>query len=169
MQCCSCWSQQSEAMWLQKPLWRRQGAASPWCTGEAAAEQPGVCAKQLPQIKPDNWSCGEASVALLYALRPGSHAEIHAMKQSRVYFSCMEIKRILTHFWSLACAPALLCTGGTWSLCCPAAGRCISISQQLADSSNQVKGSYCCILAVFRRECIPSECVEATALEQQLP
>lgn len=28
--------------------------AGPWRTGEAAAEQHGVYAKQLPQLKPDN-------------------------------------------------------------------------------------------------------------------
>lgn len=44
----------SEAMWLQKPLWCGQAEPGPWHTGEAAAGQHGVYAKQLPQLKPNN-------------------------------------------------------------------------------------------------------------------
>lgn len=40
-------------MWLQKSLWCVQGAGQPVAMGEAAAEQHGVCATQLPWLKTD--------------------------------------------------------------------------------------------------------------------
>lgn len=42
-----------EEMWLQKPLLCVRGAGQPVATGEAAAEQHGVCATQLPRLKTD--------------------------------------------------------------------------------------------------------------------
>lgn len=162
MQCCSCWSHQRGEMWLQKPLWCGQGAASPWLTGEAAAEQPGVCGQQLPQIKPDKWSCCEASGALQCALCPRSHAEIHATTRSCVCFSRVEVKGNKAHLQSLACASlALLCPASTRSLCCPAEGSAFLShnSLQTAVIKSRAHSAYCCVFAVFSREHIPLECV----------
>lgn len=81
-----------EEMRLQKPLWCGQGAGQPAAMGEAAAEQHGVCATRLPWLKTDTRGHREAFRPLPHASRPGSHAEIRAMKRSCACFSLAEVK-----------------------------------------------------------------------------
>lgn len=59
---------------------------------------------------------------------------LKSMPQSRHVCALVVWKsKGIKHIFKVWHVPALLCLGGTRLLCCPAAGRCISISQQLAE------------------------------------
>lgn len=143
--------------------------ASPWRTGEAAAEQHGAYEKQLPQLKPGHLTTEATARPLGHCRMP--YAMGHMLKTmprsscvcALVLLKSKGIKHVskVQHVLQHSCVweahghrPAVLQGAAFLSL----------NSFETAAIDSKAHNTCCCILAVFGREHIPSECAFGFAL-----